>query len=305
MSPPSTYPSDIDLIDPELLNETTNLQLTARKIVSGVLAGIHQSPRRGSSIQFSEHKLYTPGDDIRHIDWHAYAKTDRFHVKQFEDETNLRVELFVDHSGSMAFASHKLPTKHDYARALASALAMLALSQGDAVGLTTCGGDMFAELPARSKGSHWTEIVAKLATLQPQGTTSLSNWLQLFAQNHRRSVIIIISDLLEHNHENLLLSLKQLAARRHDIAVLHLLDPAEIDFPYDNPANFASMEDSRKLFVHPRALRTSYKQTMKQFLTSIAHSMAAMGIDYQQIRTSTKPTKSLGDFLRNRSTRNR
>jgi len=289
--------------DVALLAEIENLHLRAQLAVQGALAGMHRSIRRGTSIEFSEHKLYAPGDEIRHIDWRAYAKTDRYHVKQFEDETNLTLELLVDHSGSMRFASEGNASKLDYARTLAGALSYLALRQSDATGLTTFSGTSTGELPPRATSTHLMEILARLATLTPQGQTGIGRALEGFAQtSRRRSVVFILSDLFDPDPQ-LWAAFRRLAARRHDITVLHLLDPAELTFPYESPSTFVSMEDERRLFVHPRTLRTTYLTEMQRFLAHAARQLAESRIDYCRIETSTPGAQALGELLRRREAR--
>jgi len=291
--------------DAALLTEIDNLQLTARRVATGALAGVHRSLRRGSSIEFSEHKVYTPGDDIRHIDWHAYAKTDRFHVKQFEDETNLRLEILIDHSGSMEFSSEGLPSKLDYARTLASALTYLALRQGDATGLVTFSAEITDQLPPRASSTHLLEVFSRLVALRPSGPTGLSRCIDHFARTRRRRcVAIIITDLFDPSPD-LTAVFKRMVAQRHDVAVLHVLDPAEVDFPYDNPSTFHCMEDERKLFLHPRTFRNRYVLEMQKFLDETARNMVASGIDYRLIKTSADPAHALGAFLRERASRSR
>ncbi|OGQ90624.1 MAG: hypothetical protein A2289_02005 [Deltaproteobacteria bacterium RIFOXYA12_FULL_58_15] len=287
----------------ELLAEIESLQLNARHAAQGAMAGMHRSLRRGASIEFSEHKVYTPGDDIRHIDWRAYAKTDRYHVKQFEDETNLLVELIVDHSGSMAFATPGLPSKLEVARTLAAAIAYLALRQGDAVGLLTFAGDVTEELPARATSTHLMEVLTRLVRLEPQGPTAVCQSIDQFAQRaRRRAVTVILTDLFDPDPD-LLGAFRRLAARRHDVAVLHLLDPAERDFPYDNPSLFASMEDDRRLFVHPRTLRSAYVAEMQKFLADTTRRMSEARIDYHLVDTKVDAANILGAFLRGRERR--
>ncbi len=290
-------------LDPQTLAELEALQLSARQVAAGALAGSHRSRKRGSSIEFSEHKVYTPGDEIRHIDWRAYAKTDRYQVKQFEDETNLTLELLVDHSASMAFASDGRPAKLACGRTLAAALAYLALRQGDAVGLLSFADGVTGELPARATSSHLTEVLTRLVQLQPLGPTRTAGAIDAFAQrSRRRAVAIVIADLFDPDPE-LLPALRRLSARRHDVAVLHLLDTAELEFPYENPTLFLAMEDSRRLFVHPRTLRQTFVQEMARHLDDTARRMAEAGIDYQRVDTATPPAQTLGLFLRRRERR--
>ena len=287
-------------LSPEVLREIENLQLAARESASGIMAGVHRSLRRGTSVEFSEHKLYSPGDDIRHIDWSAYAKTDRFHVKQFEDETNLRIELLIDHSGSMGFKNGGSVSKLRYANTLAAAISYLTLRQGDSTGLVTFANTVTAELPPRSHSSHLLEILALLAQLSPAAETGVGPCLERFAQTRRkRTIAILFSDLLDPNPE-LPTLFRQLIACKHEVALLHILDPAELDFPYDNPAQFQSMEDERNLFIHPRILKNSYQREMKQFLEKTNNLLRTAGVDYHLITTDTAPQSALANFLRAR-----
>ncbi len=291
-----------DAIDAELLDAVENLRLVARQVAYGALAGMHRSPRRGSSIEFSEHKVYTPGDDVRHIDWRAFAKTERFHVKQFEDETNLTLEILFDHSGSMEFASEGLPPKLDYARQLAAAMAYLALRQADATGLTTFAQEVTDELPARSTSSHLLEVLRRLASLQCEGGTSLDRSVEHFAaRSRRRSLVVVLTDLLDPSGE-LFLSFRRLVARRHDVVVVHVMDPAELKFPYENPSTFASMEDKRRLFVHPRSIRSAYVREMEKFLAQMQRTLTEAGVDYVRILTDEPASEALSLFLRRRET---
>ncbi len=290
-------------IDAAVLAEIESLMLAARQVATGALVGMHRSLRRGSSSEFSEHKLYAPGDDIRHIDWHAYAKTDRYHVKQFEDETNLTLEVLVDHSGSMDFASEGLPAKLATARVLAAALTYLALRQGDAAGLVCYADGVTDELPARATGAHWMEVLTRLVRIAPQGRTGIGRAIDRFAQQERRRAItVVISDLFDPDPD-LMQAFRRLGARRHDVAVLHLMDPVEIDFPYENPSIFASMEDERRLFIHPRTLRHAFVTEMQRFLKDTARGMAEIGVDYRLVSTRELPAHVLGTFLRGRERR--
>jgi uncharacterized protein (DUF58 family) len=305
---PERRPEEPSGPDAQLLAEIESLLLASKQAAHGATAGMHRSRRRGTSSEFSEHKLYTPGDDVRHIDWRAYAKTDRFHVKQFEDETNLRVELLVDHSGSMAFTGEEpgatpRPTKLAYAKVLAGALSYLALRQGDATGLITFASEISDDLPPRATSSHLMEILTRLTRLAPSTTTGIVRSLDRFAQTQkRRTVTVLISDLFDPSPD-LRDSFRRLAARRHDVVVLHVLDGAEIEFPYENPSTFVSMEDDRRLFVHPRTLRAAYVSEMKKFLADTARFMAECRIDYRLVDTRQQAGLVLGEFLRARQAR--
>ncbi len=302
-APQPQTPTQGSAPDAALLSEIEGLQLRARQAAQGALAGVHRSQRRGVSTEFSEHKLYSPGDDVRRIDWRAYAKTDRYHVKQFEDETNLSLELLVDHSGSMRFAGEGRPTKLAYAQVVAGALSYLALRQGDATGLTTFAGEHEENLPPRATSSHLLEVLARLTRLQPDGPTHVRQALDRFAEaRKRKSVVVLISDLYDPDPA-LLASFHRLSARGHDVSVLHLLDKAELEFGYESPALFCSMEDSRRLFVHPRTLRNVFVAEMKKFLTRIERGLTEGRVDYQRIFTDMPAAQALGQFLRPRTRR--
>ncbi len=305
--PPITTNSSATGPDAKVLSEIENLALVAKDAAHGALAGMHRSLRRGSSIEFSEHKLYSPGDDVRHIDWRAFAKTDRFHIKQFEDETNLRLELIVDHSNSMAFAGEsgetQQPSKLDYARTIAGALSYLALRQGDATGLLCFADKVTTELPARASSSHLMEILTRLQALKPGEDTSISTALRHFSQTRkRRTVSVVLTDLFDPNPD-LINEFRQLAARRHDVTVIHLLDDAEINFPYDAPSTFASMEDDRKLFVHPRIMRQTFVKEMKNYIEKTRRELRMAGIHYQMVNTNADPGQIIGEFLRQRQSK--
>jgi uncharacterized protein (DUF58 family) len=290
-------------LDTQTLAEIERLQLRVRDVVAGSFAGIHRSRRHGTSIEFSEHKLYAPGDDIRHINWRAYAKTDRYHVKKFEDETNVMVELLVDGSGSMGFVSDGCGDKLSFAKLLAGALAYLALRQGDAVGLTTLGAGLAERVTARSHTGQLLELMVHLAALKAQGPTALSRCLREVGERAaRRTFFIVISDLFDPD-PGLIHAFRLLTARHHDVAVLHLLAPEELTFPYENPALFASLEDPRRLFLHPRALRSRFVRQMQAYLAQTERALRDAQIEYLRIAVSDPPAQVLATFLSGRDRR--
>lgn len=283
-----------------LLTDVDGLFLAARHTASGTLTGLHRSARRGTSIEFSEHKVYNPGDDIKHIDWRAFAKTDKLHVKQFEDETNLRVELLIDHSGSMGFQGDQPLSKLEYAKVLTASLAYLALRQSDATGLATFSTQISEQLPPRSKSSHLMEILSRLTKLEANGETDLSATLEQFVRSRRKPTFtIVVTDLLDAS-DTVMQMLRALASRRHEVTVLQVLAPEEIEFPYENPATFSSMEDARKLFVHPRTLRQRYVKAMAAHLKEREKEMQSAQIDYKLIRTDLAPRDAIADLLKRR-----
>ncbi|MDP7040056.1 MAG: DUF58 domain-containing protein [Myxococcota bacterium] len=285
---------------PELVEAIENFKITARQILQGQLMGLHRSAQRGTSIEFSEHKLYTPGDDVRHIDWRAYAKSDRYHVKQYEDETNLNIEIILDQSASMNFIGGGSQSKLDFARKFCAALSYLALKQGDGVGLFRFSSAGANRLPARASSQHLNEILAQLENSKGQGQTMLSQHLSKFAlEIKKRSLVIVFSDLFDID-DAWIQMFSLLAAKKHDVAVMHILDPHEVNFPYDSPAQFTSMEDERNILVHPRSLRHTYVREMNAFLDNVQSKLREQGIEYFRFQTHTDPSEGLVDFLRAR-----
>lgn len=288
-----------EAIDPELLAQVTQFELTSRLIAQGAVAGMHRAHQRGSSVAFAEHKLYAPGDDVRHLDWHAFAKTDKFHIKQFEDEVNLALQIWVDASGSMGFCDGARLHKLAYAQQLAGALAYLALSQGDAAGLVVFDAHINSELPARAGMRHFADIASSLFQATPKGRTGLGCVVAQMAQRaHKRQQIVVCTDLFDAEPNGALYdSLKSLTARKHDVAVLHILDPAELSFDFETPASFASMEDERRLFVHPRAVKSSYVKQMQAFLSDTVRLMAQSQVRYLRVLTNRPANEVLADYL--------
>ena len=285
---------------PELVEAIENFKITSRQILQGQLVGLHRSAQRGTSIEFSEHKLYTPGDDVRHIDWRAYAKSDRYHVKQYEDETNLNIEIILDQSASMNFMAGGTQSKLDFARQCCAALSYLALKQGDGVGLFRFSSAGTQRLPARASSQHLNEILLQLENTTGQGQTMLSQHLSKFAlEIKKRSLVIVFSDLFDSD-DTWIQMFGILAAKKHDVVVMHVLDPHEINFPYDSPAQFTSMEDQRHILVHPRSLRNTYVREMNIFLEKTQSKLREQGIEYFRFLTNTEPSRGLVDFLRTR-----
>src|SRR6478752_5062946 len=232
----------MDVLDANTLARLAGVKLRARAVMEGVLSGLHKSPHQGQSVEFAEHKEYAPGDELRHLDWKAYGKFDKYYVKRFEHETNLRGYLVVDGSGSMGFSSQPM-SKLDVAKALSGALAYLLVRQQDAAGLSVVSGGGIDELPARAAAGHLNTVLDTLERVQPKGTTDLFAAADHLAEKAKgRSFIAVFSDLLD-DRQDALRRILSLRARKHDVALFHLVDPAELTFPYDDPTLFLSMED--------------------------------------------------------------
>jgi uncharacterized protein (DUF58 family) len=251
--------STTSFIDPQTLMRIKSLQMRARVIVEGLYAGIHRSPYHGFSVEFSEYRQYTPGDDLRYLDWRLYARSDRNYVKRFEDETNLSCYLLVDASRSMAFGSGPY-TKYDYGRTLAATLAFFLYQQRDAVGLITFDKEITDYLAPRHRPGHLRRLMAILQQ-EPRGTaTNLERPLEQIAQTvRRRGLVVLISDLLAPT-DVLGTKLSHLRSRGHDVVVLRVLDRAEQDFSFSSSGMFHDMESGRQMYVDPQTARAQYRR---------------------------------------------
>jgi uncharacterized protein (DUF58 family) len=288
-------------IDPAQLARLGNLPIKARVIVEGALSGLHRASVHGSSVEFAEHKEYSPGDELRHVDWKAYAKQDRYYVKQFEQESQLTVYLVLDASASMAFAGGGI-AKLEYGGLALAAIAYLTIGQQDRVGLVTCG-DRAVEthVPPRARTTHLHDLLAVLDTVMTKGGAgdeSPGPCLQRIAEltRRRRALIILASDLFDET-EQTLATLAQLRAQRHDVSVLHILDPQERAFPFDGLTQFESLETAHKLLVNPAAIRREYHERMEAFLTRCRGTLAAAGVDYHLVETDRPVEQTLLELL--------
>ena len=287
-------------IDQSLLARLPSLKLRARTVVEGVLSGLHRSPYQGQSVEFAEHKEYAPGDELRHVDWKAFGKFDRYYVKRFEHETELTVLIAIDASGSMNYGSGAL-TKLDVAATLAAALAHLLIRQQDAVGLALFRGEALGYVPPRSGPGHLRVILDALGALTGEGQVGLSRMAQGLAERaRRRSAIFAFSDLFDESPAGFD-ALTQLRLRRHDVALFHTLDPDELTLPFDDPTRFLSMEgDGRALEAEPRELREAYLAEMGAFLAHTAARAEERGCDYARVCTADPLDRVLLEFLARR-----
>ncbi len=289
------------LLDPAVLAKLGNLRLRVRSIAEGILTGLHKSPHHGQSVEFAEHKEYAPGDEIRHIDWKAYGKFDKYYVKRFEQETNLRAYLVVDASGSMGYRSDPgRMTKLETASALAATLAYLLFRQQDAAGLVLVRGEVASAVPPRAAASHLGPIVEALEGARPEGATRLAaavDWIVEHAP--RRSSIVVFSDLCDAD-DQVLRKLAQLGRRKHDVTLFHVLDPAELEFPFDDPTLFLSMEDARQVEARGRDVRKGYLEVLGRWLEEVRRGAAEADIDYALCRTDRPADEVLLPFLARR-----
>lgn len=287
---------------PELLAKIKTLKLRARTVVEGFLSGMHRSAYKGSSIEFAEHRPYFPGDDVRHVDWKAYAKSDRLFVKEFEEETNLRCYLLVDASASMSFGTTAM-SKFEYASVVAAAITYLALKQRDSVGMVIFNERMLSYIPPKMNPAHFKVLVEALESVRPHGRTNFGNVIsELGERIKRRGLVILLSDLVEENG-SLRKALSFLRHRKHEVIVFHVLDPAEIELPFDEPSVFRDMESQRALPADPVALRASYKRELELYLAGCKEVCLQAYAEYKLIRTDEPLDKSLTEYLSWRSRR--
>ena len=286
-------------LPPEAIARISRLEILARNVVEGFLSGLHRSPYFGQSVEFAQHREYAPGDDIRRIDWKVWSKTDRYYIKQYEEETNLRTTLLVDLSESMLFGSGKL-TKYEYACQIAASLAYLLLRQQDAVGITTFDSEIRSRVPSSSKQNHLHAILSTLDQNQPARKTDLQRLLaQVADEQTRRGLIVIISDLFV-DRAGLFKGLKLLRTRGHDVMVMHVMDDEELDFQYSGTTKFEGMEDSGDLVCDPRALREGYIEAVTAFVDDLHRNCARQMIDFQTIRTSQHLDAALAYYVTHR-----
>jgi uncharacterized protein (DUF58 family) len=283
--------------DPKVLAGISNLALRARWVVEGLMSGVHKSRAKGFSVEFEEHREYSPGDEIRRIDWKALGKFDRYFIKEYEDETNLRAYLLVDASASMNYASDGI-TKFDYACTLTASLAYLILKQQDAAGVVTFSNRVEAFIPPRAKRDYLTQILYALENRGPGGKTNVGKILEDIAgQIKRRGLIILVSDLLDEPAQ-ILKGLRQFRFKGNDVIVFHLMDPAELNLPFDGNILFEDLEAANlRVITDPRTIRTTYQQVINEFIADMRKQCHDNAIDYQLISTATPLDQALASYL--------
>lgn len=291
-------------LDLRLLAELPSLTLQARYMVDGFLSGRHRSPQKGSSVEFAEYREYQLGDDPRRVDWRLYGRTDRLHVKQYEEETQLRVFVVLDASASMDFKSRpEVLRKIEFARIALAALALLAQRQGDAFGLGIVGAELRDFLRARASAAHWRTFVGRLEMIAPGGQTSLAKALDDLAEVvPARSMIVIASDFYEE--QNLLeAALRRLRYDHHDILGLHVLDPMEIDFDLDQTGTFIDAENDSRVKLDAASVRRGYVERFGKFCGEFDEMFRAAGGEMTRLRTDRAPLEILSRYLAQRNQR--
>ena len=289
--------------DPTSLAKYGRLALVARDLVEGFLTGAHKSPYKGFSVEFAEHRQYYPGDEIRHIDWRAYGKTDRYYIKEYEEETNLRAHLLVDASGSMSYRG-KHASKFQYAQHVAASLAYLMLHQRDAVGLVTHDTKIRQIIPPRANSKHLLRVLHTVEQTVPGGETSMAPlWHELAEQLPRRGLIVILSDCFDQI-DALLRALRHFRHQRHEVLLFHILAPEEMGFPFTKWTQFRNLEAiAHKLLVDPQRLRKEYLKNFESFCQRLREQTGQMQVDYHLMRTDAPVDRALGIYLTKRQTR--
>jgi len=308
MAEPTNTPAYMRFLDPEALTKIGRLELIARGLVEGFVAGRHRSPYRGFSVEFAEHREYVAGDDTRDLDWRVYAKSDRYYIKRYIEETNLRSVILLDASGSMKFAGeraarrngHRL-TKFEYGQYLAASLAHLMIHQQDAVGLVTFDTKVRRYIPSRSRSSHLRVILEELHETQAGEETNLAPIFHDIAERvHRRGLIVVISDLFD-DPEAILKALHHFRYRKHEVIVLHVMAEEELTFPFDRWSLFRDLElEARKVQLDPRSIRAAYLDEVRRFIQAIEKGCGQMNIDYVPLSTQRDFDVALATYLARR-----
>jgi uncharacterized protein (DUF58 family) len=288
------------LLDPVLVYRLENVSLRARLVVEGLLSGLHRSPYRGFSVEFAEHRAYIPGDSLRHLDWKVFARSERLFVKEFEEETNLRCYILVDRSASMGYGPDGM-SKLSYAATLAAALAYLMIKQRDSVGLHVFSGETQAHLPARSIPSHLGILFGALEGLSASGGTSLGSAFRDLARRiRRRGLVILLSDLIVQA-EQLALGLSHFLHKKHEVIVMHLVHPWEIDLPYRGTVLLRDPEGPQRTVAQPDAVRQHYRRNLHDYLEERRQLCQSKGADYVRITTDMPFDRALLGYLERRA----
>jgi len=287
-------------LDPATVSKLAGMELKARLVVEGFIVGLHKSPYHGFSVEFAEHRQYMPGDDIRHVDWKVYGKSDRFYIKQFEEETNLRGYILLDASASMGYKSDGI-SKLEYGSYLAAALSYLMLRQQDSPGLLVYDEKVRSYVPPRGTRSHINNILKELNHITPsEKTDAASSFHELADRIKRRGLIVVISDLFD-NPQKMLTGLKHFRHKKHEVIVFQILDPYERNFDYKAEARFRDMETGQMLLTNPHQIRKEYIERLNDFVETFSRSCRESLIDYHLLDTSVPFDKALFGYLAKRA----
>jgi len=297
MSPQTGY----RYLEPSALARVKNLQMVARGVVEGFISGLHASPYKGFSVEFAEHREYTPGDDPRHLDYKMLARTDRLYIKQYEEETNMRVQILLDTSGSMGYSHEEKISKYDYAAYLTAILAYLMTRQQDSVGLCTFDTEIRLDMPARSSPRHFNEMMRQLEAIKPGHETDVAETLHKLANRFKkRCLIVLISDLYDEP-DAVMRALHHFRHRKHEVIVFHVFDKAEIEFPFRDVTSFYDLETNERLQIDPVYVRDVYVQQVEEFIETYRRACAETRIDYVMTDTSVPYDFMLSRYIAKRN----
>lgn len=288
-------------LEPEALARVKNLSMVARGVVEGSISGMHASPYKGFSVEFAEHREYTAGDDPRHLDYKMLARTDRLYIKQYEEETNMRVQIVLDTSGSMGYAYDSKITKLDYGCYLTAVLSYLMTRQQDSVGLITFDSDIRLDMPTRSSPRHFNEMMRRLEATTPGEETNIAEVLHRLANRFKkRCLIVLISDLYDEPEE-VMRALHHFRHRKHEVIVFHVLDKSEVEFPFRDVISFHDLETNERIQIDPAYVRDVYLEQVEQFIETYRRSCAESHIDYVLTDTSVPYDFMLSKYLAKRN----
>ena len=287
-------------LNPSVISKLNSLELKARLVVEGFMVGLHKSPYHGFSVEFTEHRPYMQGDSPKDIDWKVYGKTDKFFIKQYEEETNLKSYLLLDTSGSMKYSSEGNITKLEYATTLAAALSYLMLKQQDAVGLTLYSDKINKYYPPRANKTYLQELLKSLSDIPSSNKTNTASCLNAIAEKiNRRGLVIIISDFFDEVNSTLS-ALKHFRYQKNEVIAFQILDPIEKSFAFGNDAIFIDMESGDEITTQPYQIQKAYKQAMEQFITRIKNECLNSNIEYNLLDTSVPFDKALFSYIQKR-----
>ena len=287
-------------LDPKTLSKVQRLGIQARLVVEGFISGLHRSPYHGFSVEFSQHRQYVPGDDLKHLDWKVLARTDRCYIRQYEEETNLRAYFLLDTSHSMAYASGAM-SKLEYGKVLVASLVYLLLRQQDSVGVVMYDNQIRSELPSSASPGHLREVLQALEAAEPAQDTDMSTVLHELAERiSRRGLVLLISDLMD-DPDVILAGLRHFRHKRHEVVVFHVLDHQEIEFPFQDMTLFEGLEVFPELLTDPRALREAYLEAKRTHCDRIRAGCLNNRIDYVPLDTSLPLDGALSAYLATRA----
>jgi uncharacterized protein (DUF58 family) len=288
-------------LDPKVISKISSMDLKARMIVEGFLLGLHRSPFHGFSIEFAQHRQYMQGDALKDVDWKVFAKTDRYYVKQYEEETNLRSYIFLDTSKSMAYSSGDNISKLEYSKMLVAALSYISLKQKDAVGLSLYSNEIIKTLPPKASNNYLKEIITSLHNVKPDTGTNTALCLNKAAESiKKRGLVIVVSDFFD-DIDSVLKVLKQFRFMKNEVIVFQVLDPMEVDFGFERDSVFVDLESNQEMTSQPYQIKKAYREAMTKFTKKIKDECINSGIEYNLLNTSTGFDKALFAYLQKRS----